>query len=122
MSLDEKMEMSMLKKIQNEPRLIGLSLSRCIRDVILNKISVEQIKRIIARTRCESPKDWDEVIEVYKDAYWEYDPERAERITRNLLALNKIQQPRLTGTSVESLIFERGYGNGYHWIIKEEKK
>lgn len=77
--------------------LIGYSLSACIRDVVEGRVSVEQIDRIEAGTLCETPQHWDEVIALYRETWWQADPDRAERITRQLIALNLIDQPRVRG-------------------------
>jgi hypothetical protein len=86
--------MTDLSKCQH---LIGHSLSFCIRDVIEGRVSVEQIDRIVASTLCENDAHWDEVIEHYREIYWQADPDRAERITRQLRALGLIDQPRVRG-------------------------
>ena len=79
------------------PHLIGLSLSLCIMDVVENRVSVEQIDKIVAGTKAMTPEQWEEVITHYREHYWRADPDRAERIVRTMLRLGKIEQPRATG-------------------------
>lgn len=96
------------RALLSTPHLIGLSLSLCIKDVIEGRVSVEQIDSIIANTRIEGPEDLDDVIEVYRHSYWYADPDRAERLTRNLFRLGVISQPRIQNP-------RHHHTYGYHW-------
>lgn len=97
---------------RRHPNLIGLSLSLCIGDVVEGRVSVEQIDRIIAGTKAETPEQWEEVITEYRTRYWEADPDRAERIVRTLLRLGKIEQPRVTGVPLPNR-------PSYPWMLPE---
>lgn len=78
-------------------RLVGLSLSLCIQDIIEDKVRADYVDYIYTGTRAESPEDWDYVIEHYKQSYWRSDPERAEKIARKFLADGCLIQPRMNG-------------------------
>ncbi|MEK7510895.1 MAG: hypothetical protein AAB582_01505 [Patescibacteria group bacterium] len=75
--------------------IIGLSLSTCIWDVFENNIDPDSIEKIIARTACRTPEEWERVILDYRRRDWWEFPEKAEELARKLLAEGKIEQPRL---------------------------
>lgn len=77
--------------------LIGLSLSLCIADVVNGRVSLDQVDGIIAGTCARTEAEWDLLIDEYRRLYWEKDPDRAERIVRTMLGLDKIDQPRVRG-------------------------
>jgi len=79
-------------------KLIGLSLSFCIADIIKGKVDENDVVCIVAATsaQCRSC-DLDKVIETYRATYWESDPDRAENITRRWFNMGKIHQPLLMG-------------------------
>ena len=48
-------------------KLIGLSLSFCVRDIIKSGISIDDVECIIAGTNIKVDGDLDKVIELYRD-------------------------------------------------------
>jgi len=75
--------------------MIGLSLGLCVADICEGKVKLKDVEKIISGLICRDEAAWDNVIEQYKNKYWSEYPEQAEKITRELLAQNKIEQPRL---------------------------
>jgi hypothetical protein len=95
-------------------KLIGLSLSLCIKDIITGKVDVASVEKIIANTRAQSDEDWETVMQSYCSIYWKADPERARAIATQLRAEGRIEQPRVA---------DRAYGHttaGGHWITPDE--
>jgi hypothetical protein len=82
---------------------IGFSYSRCVRDIIEDKIQQEQVLRIISRTSCLTIEDFDLLIEELSSSSYGYyrrtfnglDVEKIKFITRNLWYRGAIIQPRL---------------------------
>lgn len=62
--------------------MIGLSLSKCIADIIAGNVRIENVEKIYTRTNCLSPYEWKSVIQSYKTKHWASDPERAEKYFR----------------------------------------
>lgn len=84
--------------MSNIRKYIGLSLSFCMREILLNKISIDEIAAIVASTRFES---WQEAYEHYFISYWsEYaDDETCKRILQEVWPL--VCQPRLNFSFAE---------------------
>jgi hypothetical protein len=82
---------------------IGFSYSRCVRDIIEDKIRQEQVLRIISRTSCPTIEDFDLLIDelsssgygYYRKTFNGLDTEKIKFITRNLWYRGAIIQPRL---------------------------
>jgi len=94
-------------------RLIGLSVSACIRDIILGKVDESDVVAIVGGTDVRN--DVRQVVDHYsraKHSPWEKDPERARRIFMKLWDEGKIIQPRQLG--LEPLFV----GGGRHWAVQ----
>jgi hypothetical protein len=89
--------------------MIGLSLSFCVQDIIEGRAALEDVEKIIASTRAETPEDWDNLISCYQEYYWRHNPDEGERICRLLLAEGRIEQPRVEGREPHNIA-------GGHWI------
>lgn len=77
--------------------LIGISLSSCIASILEDDdIPPERVRCILGRTICSIPEDWEAVLGYCKQQAWRADPDRGERICRDLLSRGQILQPRLT--------------------------
>jgi len=74
---------------------IGLSLSRCIKDIIEGKVDEKDVEKIIARTAANNEEEWFSLIGRYKQKYWSNNPEEAEAIFHRFMKAGKITQPRL---------------------------
>ena len=83
--------------------MIGLSVSKCIAEIIDGKVAESEVEKIIARTAAENDEDWEFIISLYKRDHWQKNPKEAEAIIRRLLKAKKIEQPRLKGRPLHSL-------------------
>lgn len=93
--------------------LIGLSLSFCIKDILLGRVKDEEVYAIITGTDIQSEEVWEEVIKRYSDLYWtEHDytingneytvetishEEEARKLIHRLRETGRIIQPRTMG-------------------------
>lgn len=91
------------------PKLIGLSLSFCVADILRGNVSVEDVVEIIANTRIQNLDAWKDTVENYSRMYWNNDP-RASEICEYLLFTGKIKQPRIDDWSAGHYI-----GGRSHW-------
>jgi len=78
---------------------VGLSLSRCIKDIIDNKISVDEIEFIFAGTKIDfsNPVQKNGIIQLYTQKDWSSNPAKATLVLEKLLKSKKIIQPRILG-------------------------
>ncbi|KND50803.1 MAG: hypothetical protein AB202_00140 [Parcubacteria bacterium C7867-007] len=94
--------------------MIGLSVSNCIADMVEGKKNPAIVVKIVSRTACRIPEDWDKVIQQYKGWPWHEFPEQAEALCREFIAAGKIEQPRL-----ESIPRLPMYKPGKFWVRYE---
>ena len=78
-------------------KIVGLSLSFCVKDIIDNKVAIDDVQFITSGTHATCPEDWDEIIAVYRKAYWYTDPDRGEVVARYFIGNGLILQPRMEG-------------------------
>ncbi len=82
---------------------IGLSYSRCIRDIVDSKVDINDVLVIIARTNFDPENDlhWKEIWEGYSIAEWgtfsSTDESRFREISIQLKKEGKLHQPRQFG-------------------------
>ena len=79
---------------------IGLSLSRCVLDILEGTVKKEDVLVIVARTRFdyEDPKSWQPVLDSYRHSYWSaFSDEEIDAVIRDLWHSGKIHQPRRFG-------------------------
>ena len=74
--------------------LVGLSLSRCICDIIEGKAKLEDVACILSRTM-SADDEWEQLFASYARDYWTDDPERAVEIARRLHCEGRIIQLQL---------------------------
>ena len=98
------------KKLLNTK--VGLSLSRCVSDILSGKVKEEEIKEIIAGTN-SSLEQREKLIKMYRELYWKENPDEGERICRRLYAEGKIRQPRQEGEVSHNI--SQG-----HWIAADK--
>ena len=91
-------------------KLVGLSLSQCVADIINGSVNYDDVERISSRTRIENEYDLNHVIQKYRECFWSANPDRGEEITRQLVAENKLDQPRLYDMPTVTTCYGR-------WII-----
>lgn len=89
----------------NSNKLIGLSLSFCVRDIVEGKVAYEQVTKLITGTGAPDEKNWEEMLQDYVEWYWwgpkglyrgdEEKTRAAIAIVNRLRSESKIEQPRL---------------------------
>lgn len=103
-------------------KLIGLSLSLCITDIINGKVNKEDVSCIIAATCAKNDADMKKLMDGYSTMYWGKDSERAVEIALELFAENKVYQPRVNGDVHPALNNDDALGVehlGNHWISSQ---
>ena len=94
-------------------KLIGLSLSCCVTDILLGHHNISEVTRLITSTSCITDQDWYATFWRYSELYW-YDFTFVQ-ICRVLIPLKPlIEQPRLTVGRVPSIV------HGY-WVEDESR-
>jgi hypothetical protein len=96
-------------------RLIGLSVSACIRDIILGLVDEADVAAIVGGTDIDDHGDTDRVASAYahgRNSPWASNPERAIDIFLRLWRAGRIIQPRRLGSEP---IF---IGGGRHWAVQ----
>jgi len=79
---------------------IGFSLGRCIRDIVMGKISEDEVAFIITATCIRSEEQLDPVIQDYmfrEDYLYGLDEKDCIRVAHSLWDNNKLIQPRREG-------------------------
>lgn len=106
----------MFKQVYNPvPNLmhIGLSLSGCITDLILNRIKIEQVACIVTGTSARNGDEWEKIFKTYAEYSWHSDPARAIHYARYLKDKGLLIQPRLLCNTCSYNIAE-----GY-WLVQD---
>jgi hypothetical protein len=90
----------------NSTKLIGLSLSFCVRDIVEGKVAYEQVTKLITGTCAPDDKEWELLMKDYLAWYWwgtegakirpadERKAKAAIAIANRLRSEGKIEQPR----------------------------
>jgi hypothetical protein len=80
---------------------IGFSLGRCVRDIVKENVSINDVAFIIAATNIHSEEQLSHVIEdyMYRDDEYLYglDKEQCQAVALDLWSTNRILQPRRQG-------------------------
>ncbi len=98
---------------------IGLSLSRCIRDIYEGKVDLDDVLVIVARTNCSNDDtSWNELWDGYRQRFGLSNPEwihipaedepKMREIYSNLFITGKLHQPRQFGSHPPRL--------PYYWL------
>lgn len=107
-------------------KLIGVSVSKSIRAMVRGEVDRKEVKKIIAGTRCASAHDWEEVIKDYRKYRWEEFPDECEKLLRQFLSADLVEQPRLTHGKAPDLMARSllRYWWVYHhaplWFVRKE--
>jgi len=105
----------LLGNLTTRPRLIGTSLSFCVKDIARGKVGIGDVWKIVAGTYV-TDGDWEEVLESYAQIYWYDFPDEAVAIARRLITTGRIEQPRvINGDTRHPLVFDD------HWITDESQ-
>jgi len=97
-------------------KMIGLSVSFCIKDIVEGRMRIEDVQKIIGGITARTPECIEEVISQYKKSYWLEYPDKAEAIFRRLLAERKIEQPRLVNDQHFPMLT-----NHVRWVESEDQ-
>lgn len=79
--------------------MIGLSLSFCVKDIVLGKVALADVEFIVAGTCAGSAEEWQELLNQYSKTYWDDFPERAREVALHLINDGRVIQPRLENGS-----------------------
>jgi hypothetical protein len=114
----KKLIVHVLNKKQKEDSMIGLSLSLCIQDIIEGRVPVADVEKLITATCFFDQEEWE--VEIYnrRKTTWSKNPDLAEKIVRQLLAAEKIEQPRLK--NLEHFPVTR-WGKKIRWVESEDQ-
>lgn len=75
---------------------IGLSVSFCIRDMVMGKVNPADVSKIIAGTAIRTQVDFEKVVTAYRDVYWRgSNPDACEALFCEFWDAGKIEQPRV---------------------------
>ncbi len=85
--------------------MIGLRLGPCIRDVAIGKVKFAQVELIHTGSKCKQSSDWAKALQDCRKLHWTGYEKSAEEIFQQLMADNKIHQPRLEGQFPEIVNF-----------------
>lgn len=77
------------------PRLVGLSLSFCIKDIIRGNVREEDVVRLVTATSAPNRRVFEKVLAAYRRAYWYVAPKKATYLARRMWRKGMIEQPRL---------------------------
>lgn len=85
-------------------KIIGLSFSLCMTDLLSRKVKIEEVKRLITGTKCPTESDFLDLIQDYKQlGYWRnYSVEEVTELYHKIK--NLIWQPRLENKGYPSCV------------------
>ena len=93
-------------------KLIGLSLSFCVKDILAGAVAIDDVAMIVTNTAAETDDDWRALLEHYGARYWRADPARGQAIAEALRASGRVEQPRLTDPD-----YQHSTAGG-HWLAR----
>ncbi len=108
-------DLKLMGEIDDDSKVVGYSLSFCIKSILDDKISQDRIDKIITGTAIND-ENLEEVLDIYKKTYWKENPELAEGIIKEFLEQGKIEQPRLEGNNTPWI----GAKDGAYWDVPKE--
>jgi len=94
-------------KLRKSRRLVGLSISFCIKDICREEVQPEEVIFIVGDCRVENESDWNWLLQYYSKTYWNKFPTKAVEVANNLR-----KEGRLRFSNKK---FEINIANG-HWI------
>jgi hypothetical protein len=98
--------------------MIGLSISFCIKEISAGQVALADVEKIVSGTSCHNADAWERLIKMYRESYWRDNPDECERILRQLLAEDKIYQPRVNGGRPPLLASDNGFTK---WVNSESE-
>ena len=96
-------------------KIIGLSVSLCITDIINGHVNVDDVVKIIGSTRARNDDEWNAIIEIYKENYWRDKPAESEQLIRTFIAEKRVEQPRLQHNGHMPAIYDS------IWVTSEDE-
>lgn len=100
-------------------KLVGLSLSGCIYDILRGEVALESVVKIVTGTRIVSGSDLDTVINQYADTYWlGHNRQLCLELVEYFLFRGMIEQPRLT----KGCVFTDKQADGTNWVDYNDGK
>jgi hypothetical protein len=78
----------------DKTKLVGLSCSRCIKDMIYGDINPSNVAFLYASTYIRTQRDVEEVVKAYSQISWALNEEEAERLLRQFLNSGRYYQWR----------------------------
>jgi hypothetical protein len=103
-------------------KLIGTSLSNCVKAIAEGTVQYEDVAKITTSTMCATPEDFRSVLDAYKEVYWRRYPAMAETIAKRLIEDGLIDQPRLRNQPTAGPQYElreRGLTPSAWWVPVE---
>lgn len=88
-------------------KLVGLSLSLCIKDVLEGKICETQIDHLVSPTRWTTPEHLNDGLDAYARDYWQRNPMLGMQIARRLFSKGLVDQPRCTNNTHPGIAYGR---------------
>jgi hypothetical protein len=87
----------LLKLLANKrPAYVGISLSFCVKDLMMQKLKLSEVIGIIANTKAHwGSNDWSKLMDHYGETYWRDDPELGIMYAERLMEEHSIHQPRI---------------------------
>ena len=85
---------------------IGFSFGRCVRDIVLGKVDIEDVLMIVARTAIYDSTQISGVVNAYmnrQDYFYGLDQEKCNEVATELYLGGKIFQPRILGFYPKSI-------------------
>lgn len=77
-------------------KYIGFSLSKCVKDILEEKVCLEDVMFIITGTFITNQNHLNEVIDMYRGSYWDKHPiNKILDVVNTLMISGKIIQPRV---------------------------
>lgn len=93
--------------------MIGLNLYACVQDIAEGRVALERVEKILTSASVATAKDRDYLIAECRWEFWFRDPDRLERIARELFEQGKVERCRSFDRLAISRRADRLFGN---WI------
>ena len=95
-------------------KLIGLSLSGCVRDILEGSVKIDDVAKIISATAFFTDDDWQEGLDTYCKTYWKkFTLVRIIEVMADVR--DRIEQPRLQNDNH----FPHLMRTGRRWVERE---
>ena len=89
--------------------MIGLSLSLCVKDIVENKVNINEVEKIIVNIDIYDKAKWNDLLIMYCNYCWDNYDEQAIEICNILKSDNRIEYH---GDNHHVLLYK------HHWVDK----